>query len=131
GHCDHDLESADSVARVVRVHGGHRPLVAGVHRLEHVQRLARTHFADDDPVRTHTQTVLHQVALRDLALAFDVGRARLQANDVRLLHLQFGGVLDGDHALVRGDVGRQAGQQRRLTRTGAPGTQLVAARLDG
>ena len=51
-----------------------RALVAGVHGLEHVERLAAADLADDDPVGSHAQRVAHQVADGDLALALDVGR---------------------------------------------------------
>ena len=64
-----------------------------------------------------------QVAHGDLALAFEVRRARLQPDDMRLLQLQFGGVLAGDDALVVVDVAGQAVEQRRLARTGAAGDQ--------
>ncbi len=100
-HRDHHFQTGQGVAGGVGVDGRHRSFVAGVHRLEHVQRFARTHFADDDPIRTHTQTVLHQIALSHFAAAFDVRRPRFQANDVRLLELQFRRVFDRDHALVR------------------------------
>src|SRR5664280_1908061 len=36
GHQDHRLETGEHVARAVRVAGGHRAVVAGIHRLEHV-----------------------------------------------------------------------------------------------
>src|SRR5664280_1755877 len=36
GHQDHRLEAGEHVARAVRVAGGHRAVVAGIHRLEHV-----------------------------------------------------------------------------------------------
>ena len=74
--------------------------MAGVHRLQQVEGLGSAHFADDDPLGAHTQAVLDQVAHGDLALAFEVGRAGFQAHHVRLLQLQFGGVLAGDDALV-------------------------------
>src|SRR3712207_7192647 len=51
--------------------------------------------------------------------SLDVGRARLQPDDVRLLQLQLGRVLDGDDALVVGDVGGERVQERRLARAGA------------
>ena len=50
-HQRHRFDSADRVARRVRVQRGERAVVAGVHRLEHVQRLAAAALADDDPVR--------------------------------------------------------------------------------
>ena len=39
----------------VGVHGHQRALVAGVERLEHVERLHAADLADDDPVRAHAQ----------------------------------------------------------------------------
>ena len=91
----------------VRVAGRERAVVAGGHRLEHVQRLARTTLADDDPVGPHVQRVAEQVADRDLALALEVRRPRLERDDVRLAELQLGGVLDRDDPLVLGDERRQ------------------------
>ena len=61
-------------ARRVGVHGGQRPVVAGVHRLEHVQALLATALTDDDAVGSHAQRVAHQVADADRTLALDVGR---------------------------------------------------------
>ena len=74
--------------------------MAGVHGLQHVHRLRPAHLAQDDAVGPHAQRVLDQIAHGDLAVAFEVGRPRLQAHDVRLLQLQFGGILDGDHPLA-------------------------------
>ena len=63
----------------------------------------------------------------DLAAAFEVGRPGLQPHHVRLLQLQFGGVLAGDDPLVGVDEGGQAVEQRRLARAGAAGDEDVAA----
>ena len=49
---------------VVGVDRRHRAVVAGVHRLKHVERFAGANLADDDPVGPHAQRVLDQVALR-------------------------------------------------------------------
>src|SRR5579872_4715882 len=38
-HPNHDLQTADGIARGVGVHGGERAVVAGVHGLKHVERL--------------------------------------------------------------------------------------------
>ena len=48
----------------VGVDRGQRAVVAGVHRLQHVQRLGAAALADDDPVGPHAQGVAHQVADR-------------------------------------------------------------------
>ena len=92
----------DSASRGgVGVDRGHRPVVAGVHRLEHVERLAGADLADDDPVGPHAQRVLDQVALGDLALALDVRRPGLEPRDMLLLQLELGRILDRDDALAR------------------------------
>jgi len=70
--------------------------MAGVHRLEHVERLAGANLTHDDAVRPHAQRVLDQITLAHLAAPFDVGRARFEPGDVRLLQLQFGRILDRD-----------------------------------
>ena len=88
------------VPRAVGVARGQRPCLAGGHRLDHVQRLARAALADDDPVGAHVQRVAQQVAHRDLALALQVGRARLERDEVLLVELELGGVLDRDDSLV-------------------------------
>src|SRR4051812_46172201 len=72
---DQRLQTHQALARVVGVDRRHRAIVSGVHGLEHVQRLSPTTLADDDPVGTHTETALHELADGHRALAFDVGRA--------------------------------------------------------
>ena len=102
--------------------------MAGVHRLQQVEGLRSAHLADDDALGTHAQAVPDEVAHGDLALALEVGRARLEAHDVRLLELKLGRVLAGDDALVVLDVAGEAVEQRRLARAGAAGDEDVAAR---
>src|SRR3954467_2310587 len=93
GHEDHRLEARQHVARAVGVAGRHRAVVAGVHGLEHVEGFAGTALPDDDPVGPHAQGVAYELADRDGALAFDVGRARLEGHDVLLPKLELRGVL--------------------------------------
>src|SRR4051794_2413352 len=57
GHEDHRLEAGEHVARAVGVAGRHRSVVTGVHRLEHVQRLAGAALSHDDAVRPHSEGV--------------------------------------------------------------------------
>ena len=101
--------------------------MAGVHGLQQVERLGSAHLAHDDAFGAHTQAVLDQVAHGDLALAFQVGRAGFQAHHMRLLQLEFGGVLAGDDALLGIDIGGHAVEQRGLARAGTAGDQDVAA----
>src|SRR5215472_10158693 len=101
--------------------------MAGVHGLQQVEGFRSADLADDDAFGPHAQAVSYQFLHGDLALAFDVGGAGFQAHYVRLLQLQFGGVLAGDDALVALDVVAEAVQKRRLARAGPPGDQDVAA----
>ena len=54
-HEHHRLESGERRAHGVRVDGRHRAVMAGVHGLQHLERLAAAALADDDAVGTHTQ----------------------------------------------------------------------------
>ena len=56
----------ERVARAVAVDRRDRAVVTGVHRLEHVERLAATDLTDDDAVGPHAQRVPDEVADRDL-----------------------------------------------------------------
>ena len=120
GHQHHRLDPPHGVGGRACVHGRQRPVVAGVHRLQHVQRLAAAHLADHDPVGPHAKRVSHERPQRHLASALDVGRPALEAGHVRLRQAQLGGVLDGDDPLGRVDEPRQRVQQRRLAGARAP-----------
>ena len=104
--------------------------MAGVHRLQHVERGGVTDLTDDDAVGAHAQRVLDQVADGDRALALDVGRAGLEAQHVVLVQPELGGVLDGDDPLVVGDERRQHVEGRGLAGAGAAGDEDVEAALD-
>ena len=114
GHQHHGLHARERVARRVRVDRGQRPVVARVHRLQHVQGLGPADLADDDPIRPHAQRIAHQIADRYLALALDVLGPRLQAQDVALVELELGCVLDRHDPLRVGDRRREGVEQRRL-----------------
>ena len=130
GHQDHRLDAGQGVAGAVRVDGRQRPVVARVHRLEHVERLGAAALADDDPVGPHAQGVADEVADRDRALALDVRRARLEPEHVALVELELGRVLDRHDPLVVRDRGREPVEERRLPRAGAARDQDVELRLD-
>ena len=106
---------ASASTGVVGVNGCERAIVARVHRGEHVDRLTTTNLAEDDAVGTHSEAVLDELTLGDLALAFEVGRARLEADDVGLLQLELRGVLDGDDALAFGNEGGEHVEQGGLS----------------
>ena len=109
------------------MHCRHRPVVPGVHRLQHVEGLGAADLPDDDAVGAHAQRVAQELALRDLTDSFDVRRARFHLHDVRLLQTQLNGVFDRDHPLVGVDVLRHRIQQCRLAGAGAARDQHVEA----
>ncbi|MCY1232314.1 hypothetical protein D9M72_447980 [compost metagenome] len=76
-----------------------------IHRLQHVQALAAADFAYDDAVRTHAERILHEIADGHRSLAFDVGRAAFEANNVALLQLKLYSILDCHDTVVFRDEG--------------------------
>ena len=125
------FQAVQCIARAVGVHSGQRAIVPRVHGLEHVEHLVTANLTDDDAVGAHTKRVANQFALRDLTLAFDVGRAGLEAHHVRLQQLELGGVLDGYDTFLGRNVLGQGVEQRGLTGTGTAGDQRVEARANG
>jgi hypothetical protein len=112
------LDPPQRIGRRVGVHGRERAVVAGVQRLEHVERLRAPHLANHDPVGPHAQRVHHELPDRDLAAALEIRRARLEPHHVPLPQPQLGGVLDRDDALLARDRPRERVQRRRLARAG-------------
>ncbi len=127
----HVFDPRERVARGVGVHGGHRAVMAGVHRLQHVERFGAANLADDDPVRTHPQRVAHERALIDLPAPLDIRRPRFERDDVVLLQLEFGRILDGDDPFGVVDHPGQRVEERRLARAGAAGHDDVQAAARG
>ena len=62
GHRHHRVEAVQRVARAVGVDGRQAAVVAGVHGLQHVERLVAADLADDDAVRPHAQRVDRRAA---------------------------------------------------------------------
>ena len=124
-HRNHRFKARERFARHVGVQRAHRTVVAGVHRLQQVEGFRSAHLANDDPLGPHAQTIAHQVTHRDLALAFEVRRPRLQTDHVRLLQLQFRRIFAGDDALIIIDVTGQTVQQRGFARAGASRDQNI------
>src|SRR5207245_11002272 len=63
GHGNHIFHAGQCVALRVGVDRGQGTLMARVHGLQHVEGLFATHLAHHDSIRTHTQTVDHQLTL--------------------------------------------------------------------
>ena len=69
--------------------------MARIHRLQHVKRLLATALSNHNPVWAHAQGVNQQFALPHRSFSFEVRGPRLQPDDMGLLELQFGGILNG------------------------------------
>ena len=67
------------------MYGRERAVVAGIHRLKHVECFGATYFTDDDALGAHAQAVAYEIARGDLPPALDIRWARFQSHDVRLL----------------------------------------------
>ena len=104
--------------------------MAGVHRLQHVERFFAADLADDDAIGPHTQGVDDELSLPDRALALDVRRPRLEPDDVALPQRQFGSVFDRDDAFLVRNEARQRIQQRRLAGAGSARDDDVQPRGD-
>ena len=89
------------------------------HGLQHVERLAATHLADDESIRPHPQGVAHEFADADFAAAFETRAPRLEPGDVRTVDPQFGRVLDRHDALGGVDARGEGTQERGLAARGA------------
>ena len=113
-HQHHRFQAAQHIARCIGVPGGKRTVMAGVHRLQHIQRLTATHLADHDSVRPHPQRVPNQVTHGHGAFSLNIGRPGLQRHDMFLTQLQFGGVFNRNDPVLGRNKGRQYVQRRGL-----------------
>src|SRR5262245_19314245 len=107
-HTDHLLEARDRISGAIGMHRRHGAFVPGGHRLQHVESFLAAHLADDDPVRSHSECILDELALANFAAPLDIWRTCLKSPNMRLLQLQLGGVLDRDQTLFLGNKARQS-----------------------
>src|SRR5690242_10115038 len=83
-HQHHVFEPEQRIAWAVGVDRGHRPIMAGVHGLEHVKGFVASNLADDDAIWAHPKGVAQEFALGNCTDTLDVRRARFQLHDMRL-----------------------------------------------
>ena len=127
-HQDHRLQPADHILRTVCVTGRQRAVVAGIHRLQHVQSRSVTHLADDDPVRSHPQRRPDQIPDTDLQVSFQIRVPRFQTDDVLCVrNPQFRRILDRDDPFLLRHEFRKRIQKRRLSRVGPAADKNVVA----
>jgi DNA invertase Pin-like site-specific DNA recombinase len=129
-HQRHGLNAPERVGGRARVNRRERPVVPGVHRLEHVERLAAAYLADHDAIRSHAQRVPYERAQRDLSPALDIRGPRLEARDVMTVQAELCSVLDCHDPLSRADEGGERVQERRLPGSCAAGDDDVHSAPD-
>ena len=111
---------------------GERAVVARVHGLQHVQRLAATTLSNHDAIGTHPQRASHQIPDADIALALNVWRPGLETDNVPLREPQLRSVLNGENTFRLGQVSTQCIEQSRLAcaRTAVSATQLLETAVE-
>ena len=107
-HRDHRFDTREGVARRVGVNRGERTVVAGVHGLQHVERLFAAHLADDDAVGAHTEGVDRRAAAGGWRPFPRCSAAASPAGPRAPVQLQLRGVLDRRDAVAVGDEARHA-----------------------
>src|ERR1043166_3420146 len=89
-HLNHRFQAGQRVTWGVCVDSRQTAILAGVHRVQHVDCLAATNLAEHNAIGTHAQRVANQISLRYFTFALDVWWSGLETDDVWLLQLQFG-----------------------------------------
>ena len=123
-------QAGHGIDRRVGVHGRHRAVVAGVHRLHELHGLGTANLAEHEPVGPHAQCCAQEVMQGDLAGALGLGRAGFQADDVRMRQPKLGDVFESDDPFRRGHQCGERVEQRGLARGSGPADQHVAPRRD-
>ncbi|MNP62635.1 hypothetical protein D3C76_1579340 [compost metagenome] len=78
--------------------------MAGIHRLQHVQRLRPPDLADDDPVGPHAQGGADQLTDGDFAFPFRIRVPGFERHQIGYRDdLQLSRILDRDHPLIGRD----------------------------
>ena len=98
--------------------GSERSVMAGIHRLQHIERFLASNLTHDDAVRSHTQRIDQKLPLVNSTFPFNVWWPRFQADDVILMQLQFCRVFYTYNSFAVGDKRGQNVQQRGLSSAG-------------
>ena len=120
----------------VGVQRAHGAVVALAHGQHHGERLGATHLTDDHPIRVHAQGHACERRQIDRSATLDVGAPGLQRLVIGMqigepIDSQLVRVLDGDDALVDGDLVDQRAQQGGFSAAGTTHHDDVAARQHG
>ena len=98
-HRHHDFQSCNGITSIIRVDRRQRTFVSSVHGLQHVNRFRPADFADDQPIRSHSQCISDQVSVSQCPASFGVRQSTFQPNNVGMQRSQFHRVFHGNEAL--------------------------------
>ena len=120
----------------VRVNRAEAAEMAGVERLQQVERLGAAHLADEDAIGSVSKRRAQQVGdgdrrQRRFLSERHLRATRLEPQQVRLVEMNLGRLLDDDDAVAVRNVRRQRIEQRRLAGAGPARDQDVLLRRDG
>ena len=120
----------------VRVNRAQAPEMAGVQRLEKVERFGAAHLAHENAIRAVTQRGAQQVGngnRREGSLLAErcLRPPRFEADHVRFVEMDLGGFLDDDDAVSGRNVRGECVEQRCLSRPSAARDEDVPLVVDG
>ena len=108
---------------------GQRPGMAGVQRLQQIERFAAAHLADDDAVGAMPQGRAEQLPNGD-GWQPNLLTTSLEPHQVRPINLEFRRVLDEHDSVVHGEERGERVQERGLARTRPAADQDVLVSRD-
>ncbi len=114
GRCAQRLQSGGDMLGGIGVDGAAPAFVPGVQRGQQFGDFSAPHLSDHQPVGPHAQCLPHQIAQSHPARSLLIGGTGFQADHMRMVRPQFGGVLGENDPLVHPDRAQQAGEERRL-----------------
>jgi hypothetical protein len=115
-------ECVHRIARTVRVERAQEP-TARVDRTRQLERLSAPHLTYDDPIRSHREHELHEIAQTDLTRAVEPRGPDLVVAAVQYGHCEFTYLLAAPHA-----VGSRNGREQRRRQRGLAGAGFTRDR---
>ncbi|MNW61951.1 hypothetical protein D3C74_400480 [compost metagenome] len=79
----HRFQTADHIPGTVRMPRAEAAVMAGIHRLKHIEAFRAPNLAHHNAVRPHPQRGTDQITDTDLPPAFRIRISRLQRNEIR------------------------------------------------
>ncbi len=114
------FDPSKCVSGRVRVQGGQGAAVARVQGLEQIEHFFPSAFPEQDPVRTHPQSLSEQIPDRDSATPVGIRGAGQQPDEVWMARSDFRSVFECDQAILFRNEAKEIRKQSCFPRSGAP-----------